>query len=171
MIMNRAARHHAESIVYVSTLLAARPRLIDRAYRLLRAIPQCARDAGMGSTRFPSGGPGRTKMKTPTMVLLALLSVLAAGCAAWRAEKAEESAPTANLAGTWTGSAGTGGVFVPVSLTLTQVFTAVKGTIDIAGRPDYSGDVTGSVEGELLKLALQETTPCRASSQAGHDHR
>ena len=57
-------------------------------------------------------------MKRPTIVLLALLSVLAAGCAAWRAEKAEESAPTANLAGTWTGSAGTGGVFVPVSLTL-----------------------------------------------------
>jgi len=95
---------------------------------------------------------------TPTIVLLALLSVLAAGCAAWRAEKAEESAPTANLAGTWTGSAGTGGAFVPVSLTLTQSGTAVKGTIDVGGRPDYSGDVTGSVQGELLKLALQETT-------------
>ena len=82
-------------------------------------------------------------IKTPTIVLLALLSVLATGCAAWRAEKAEESAPTANLAGTWTGSAGTGGVFVPVSLTLTQSGAAVKGTIDIAGRPDCSGDVTG----------------------------
>jgi len=97
-------------------------------------------------------------IKTPTIVLLALLSVLATGCAAWRAEKAEESAPTANLAGTWTGSAGTGGVFVPVSLTLTQSGAAVKGTIDIAGRPDYSGKVTGSVQGELLKLALQWTT-------------
>ena len=85
-------------------------------------------------------------------------ALCAAGCAAWRAEKAEESAPTANLAGTWTGSAGTGGVFVPVSLTLTQSGAAVKGTIDIAGRPDYSGDVTGSVQGELLKLALQWTT-------------
>jgi hypothetical protein len=49
-------------------------------------------------------------------------------------------------------------VFVPVSLTLTQSGTAVKGTIDVAGRPDYSGDVTGSVQGELLKLALQQTT-------------
>jgi len=97
-------------------------------------------------------------LKTPTIVLLALLSVVAAGCAARRAQIAEESAPTANLAGEWTGSAGTGGQFVPVTLTLTQSGTAVKGTIDVAGRPDYSGDVTGSVQGELLKLALQETT-------------
>ena len=97
-------------------------------------------------------------MKTPTIVILALLSVVAAGCAARRAEIAEETAPTANLVGVWTGSAGTGGQFVPVTLTLTQSGTAVKGTIDVAGRPDYSGDVTGSVQGELLKLALQETT-------------
>ena len=34
----------------------------------------------------------------------------------------------------------------------------MKDTIDVAERPDYSGSVTGSVQGELLKLALQETT-------------
>ena len=97
-------------------------------------------------------------MKTPTIVLLALLSVVAAGCAARQAEMAAASAPTANMVGAWTGSAGTGGVFVPVTLTLTQNGTAVKGTISVGGRPDYSGDVTGSVQGELLKLALQNTT-------------
>ncbi|SRR6267378_244589 len=97
-------------------------------------------------------------VKTSTMVLLALLSVIAAGCAVRQAEIAEESAPTANLAGEWTGSAGTGGVFVPVTLTLTQSGAAVKGTISVGGRPDYSGDVTGSVQGELLKLALPQTT-------------
>jgi len=97
-------------------------------------------------------------MKTPTIVLLALLSVVAAGCAARQAEMAAASAPTATMAGAWTGSAGTGGVFVPVTLTLTQNGTAVKGTISVGGRPDYSGDVTGSVQGELLKLALQNTT-------------
>src|SRR2546426_5439517 len=59
-------------------------------------------------------------MKTPPIVLLALLSVVAAGCAARQAEMAAATAPTANLAGVWTGSAGTGGVFVPVTLTLTQ---------------------------------------------------
>ena len=71
---------------------------------------------------------------------------------------AAASAPTANMVGAWTGSAGTGGVFVPVTLTLTQNGTAVKGTISVGGRPDYSGDVAGSVQGELLKLALQNTT-------------
>ena len=97
-------------------------------------------------------------MKTPTIVLLALFSVVAAGCAARQAEMAAASAPTANVAGVWTGSGGTGGVFVPVTLTLTQNDTAVKGTISVGGRPDYSGDVTGSVQGELLRLALPTTT-------------
>ena len=55
MIMNRAERHLAESIVYLSTFLANRPRLIDRYIDYFGATPQCARDAGMGSTRFPSG--------------------------------------------------------------------------------------------------------------------
>jgi hypothetical protein len=97
-------------------------------------------------------------MKTPTIVLLALLSAVAAGCAARQAEMAAASAPTANVAGVWTGSGGTGGVFVPVTLTLTQNDAAVKGTISVGGRPDYSGDVTGSVQGELLRLALPTTT-------------
>jgi hypothetical protein len=65
MMMNRAERHLAESIVYLSTLLADRPRLIDRYIDYFGETPQCARDAGMGSprgigsrannTRFPSG--------------------------------------------------------------------------------------------------------------------
>ena len=96
-------------------------------------------------------------MKTRTIVFLALLSIAAAGCAAERAEVAAmQNAPTAQLAGAWTGSAGTGGQFIPVTLMLTQNGTAVKGTIEVGGRPDYSGDVTGAVQGELLKLTLQE---------------
>jgi len=97
-------------------------------------------------------------MKAPTVVFLALLSVAAAGCALERAEIAERNAPTAQLAGEWTGSAGTGGQFVPITMMLTQNGTAVKGTIEVGGRPDYSGDVAGSVQGELLKLTLQERT-------------
>jgi hypothetical protein len=49
-------------------------------------------------------------------------------------------------------------VFIPVTLRLTQSGATVKGNISVGGRPDYSGDVTGSVQGELLKLALPETT-------------
>jgi hypothetical protein len=46
---------------------------------------------------------------------------------------AAANAPTANIAGTWTGSAGTGGVFAPVTMTLAQTGTNVSGTIDVGG--------------------------------------
>ena len=98
-------------------------------------------------------------MKTATIVLLVLLSSMAAGCGAVRqAEMEAANAPTANVAGTWTGFAGTGGVSVPVTLTLAQTNTAVTGNIDVGGRPDFSGPVKGSVQGELVRLALPTTT-------------
>jgi hypothetical protein len=49
MMMNRAERHLADSIVYLCALLADRPRLIDRYIDYFGETPQCARDAGMGS--------------------------------------------------------------------------------------------------------------------------
>jgi len=98
-------------------------------------------------------------MKTPMIVVLVLCGVVAAGCAAARkAEMEAASAPTANVAGQWTGSAGTGGVFIPVTLTLAQTGTAVTGTISVGGRPDLSGGVKGTVQGELLNLSLQTVT-------------
>ena len=78
-------------------------------------------------------------MKTPTIVFLALLNVAAGGCALERAEIAEQNAPTAQLAGEWTGSAGTGGQFIPITMMLTQNGTAVKGTIEVGGRPCRRG--------------------------------
>jgi hypothetical protein len=47
-MMNRAERHLAESIVYLSTLLADRPRLIDRYIDYFGETPQCARDPAWG---------------------------------------------------------------------------------------------------------------------------
>ena len=67
---------------------------------------------------------------------------------------AAESAPTANVAGTWTGSAGTGGVFVPVTMNLTQNGTDIGGNVNVGGRPDLSGPVKGTVKGEVLNLSL-----------------
>src|SRR5437879_11482445 len=73
-------------------------------------------------------------MKNVAIALLALLSAVSAGCAAAReAQTAAANAPTANVAGTWSGSAGTGGVFMPVRMTLGQTGTAVSGTVDIGG--------------------------------------
>jgi hypothetical protein len=95
-------------------------------------------------------------MKNLAIGLLALLSAVSAGCAAAReAQTAAANAPTANVTGTWSGSAGTGGVFMPVRMDLTQTGTNVSGTIDIGGRSDLSGAVKGTVQGELVNLSLE----------------
>ena len=91
--------------------------------------------------------------RATTNVLLALFCVAATGCAAAREEQQRAaSAPTANVAGQWSGQAGTAGTFVPISLSLSQNGTKVTGNAMIAGRPDLSGPVTGEVQGELLNL-------------------
>ena len=81
------------------------------------------------------GLPGATASRTRTgmflpefVVLLSLLSVVTAGCgAARRAEMVAANAPTADVAGVWTGSAGTGGMSVPVTMTLNQNGSSVAG--------------------------------------------
>jgi hypothetical protein len=100
-----------------------------------------------------------TRMRATTVGLLALFCIAAVGCAAAREEQqAALNAPTANVAGSWTGNAGSGGVSVPVSLTLGQTGTDVTGNVTVAGRPDLSGPVKGAVQGEVLKLSLATTT-------------
>jgi hypothetical protein len=44
-----AARHLADSIVYLCALLADRPRLIDRYIDYFGETPRCARDGDTGS--------------------------------------------------------------------------------------------------------------------------
>ena len=94
-----------------------------------------------------------------TFVFWALCSVLAAGCgAAQRAQVAAANAPTANVSGVWTGSAATGGTFMPVTMTLTQNGTIVTGDMSVGGRSELTGGVTGSVQGELLTLSRERVT-------------
>ncbi len=94
-------------------------------------------------------------MKTLAIALLALLAATSAGCGAAReAQQAAANAPTANIAGTWSGSAGTGGVFTPITMTLAQTGTDVSGNINVGGRPDLSGPIRGTVQGELVNLSL-----------------
>jgi hypothetical protein len=89
---------------------------------------------------------------------LALFCLAAIGCGAMEQERAEKGAPTANAAGTWTGWAGEPRVSRPVTLTLEQSGTNVKGDLAVAGRPDLSGPVTGTVQGELVYLSLATRT-------------
>jgi len=94
-------------------------------------------------------------MRTLAIGLLTLLTVVSAGCGMAREQQAAaENAPTANVAGTWTGSAGTGGVFAPVTLTLAQNGTDLSGNIMVGGRPDLNGAVKGTVKGTTVNLTL-----------------
>jgi len=43
-------------------------------------------------------------------------------------------------------------------MNLTQSGTAVNGQISIGGRPDLSGAIKGTVQGELIKLSLERAT-------------
>ena len=98
-------------------------------------------------------------MKILVVGLMVLLAAVTAGCGAAReAQQAAANAPTANVAGTWTGSAGTGGVSAPITLTLTQNGTNLAGNIDVGGRMDLSGPVKGTVQGEIVKLSLSTVT-------------
>jgi hypothetical protein len=98
-------------------------------------------------------------LRRTIVVLIAFVGILAAGCGKAReAQMAAANAPTANVAGLWTGSAGTGGAFVPVTMSLSQNGTSVAGTINVGGRPDLSGGVKGAVQGQLLDLTLDRVT-------------
>jgi hypothetical protein len=93
-------------------------------------------------------------MSRNAIVLVAVLAIVATGCAAWEARQAALNAPNADVAGTWTGTTTGEGKPHPITLTLEQTGTAVTGAIQIAGRPELSGRVRGSVRGELLSLSL-----------------
>jgi hypothetical protein len=96
---------------------------------------------------------------TRSLVLLALCGAFAAGCGAMeRAQTAAAGVPTANVSGVWTGSAGVGGKFMPVTMTLTQNGTNVTGDMSVGGRSELTGGVKGSVQGELLMLSLERVT-------------
>jgi cytoskeletal protein CcmA (bactofilin family) len=98
--------------------------------------------------------------------LLTLLCIAVVGCAAAREEqKAALSAPTANVAGTWTGNAGTSSESRPVTLTLNQTGTNVTGNLSIAGRPDLSGPIKGAVQGEIVKLSTATATFAQLRAQ------
>jgi hypothetical protein len=89
-------------------------------------------------------------MTKPMLVVLVLCSIAVAGCAQSSSAPAV-TGPPANVTGVWTGSVGTGGTFIPVTLTLNQSGTSVKGDVSVGGRPDLSGPVKGSVQGDTLK--------------------
>ena len=83
-----------------------------------------------------------------------VLVVFLAGCASARTPSGDAGAPPANVAGSWSGFTGGGGTGGAVTLVLNQSGTAVTGTIDVGGRSDLRGPLTGTVSGNSVKFKL-----------------
>jgi hypothetical protein len=101
-----------------------------------------------------------------------LLLVLAvAGCATTGETTAamNTSGPTAKAAGAWSGYAGVGATSLPVSLTLNQTGGDVSGNISIGGRPDFTGPVVGTVQGNALSLKMQSGPGSFSTMVVGQD--
>src|SRR2546428_6804921 len=87
-------------------------------------------------------------MKIFAFPVLAVLVAFLAGCAGPASTTSPAAGPPANVTGSWYGSTIGGAGSTSVSLTLTQAGSAVTGQIEVGGRPDISGPLTGSGSGD-----------------------
>ena len=92
-------------------------------------------------------------MKTVSWVLIGLVLMLGAGCASSSSAPAAASGPPANVAGSWSGGF-YGALSNSVSMQLKQQGTAVSGNIDVGGRSDLSGGISGTVSGNTLSYRI-----------------
>ena len=92
-------------------------------------------------------------MKTFSWVVIGLVLMLGAGCASSSSQPAASTGPPANVAGSWSGGF-YGAMSNSVSMQLQQQGTAVTGNIDVGGRTDLSGKMTGTVRGNMLDYNL-----------------
>jgi hypothetical protein len=100
---------------------------------------------------------------TAVVVSLTLLA-LVTGCSSRSGSTAASSAPTgsvaasptmSNLTGAWQGNVGVGARSTTLRMNLKQDGPAVKGDIAVGGRADLSGSVTGTVQGDTVRLRLE----------------
>jgi hypothetical protein len=88
-------------------------------------------------------------MKTLSWLVIGLVLMLGAGCASSSSAPAASTGPPANVAGSWSGGF-YGAMSNSVSMQLQQQGTAVTGNVDVGGRTDLSGKVTGTVSGNMV---------------------
>jgi hypothetical protein len=92
-------------------------------------------------------------MTTLSVFVVTSLVAFLAGCAGTSGPTATTSGPPANVAGSWQGGTiGAGGA--TVTLVLQQTGTKVTGSIDVGGRPDLTGPLTGAVSGNTVQFKL-----------------
>lgn len=91
-------------------------------------------------------------MATRSFVVILALAALVGGCAGTSSPQAP-AGPPADVAGRWTGGmVGPGGS--SVQMQLSQTGTAVSGNIQVPGRADVSGPLTGTVSGNTVRFKL-----------------
>jgi hypothetical protein len=92
-------------------------------------------------------------MRTCSFLVITGLVTFLAGCAGTGSPTATASGPPANVAGSWRGGTiGAGGT--TVALVLQQTGSKVTGSIDVSGRPDLTGPITGTVSGNAVAFRL-----------------
>ena len=89
-----------------------------------------------------------------TSVIAVAILVFTGACAQSQPPQVVAGGPPANVAGTWTGSVGAGSQSTSATLNLEQQGNAVTGTVDVGGRADLSGDIKGTVNGNVLTYRL-----------------
>jgi hypothetical protein len=91
-------------------------------------------------------------MRTLSWIVIGLVLMFGAGCATSSSAPAA-TGPPVDVTGLWAG-----GFYGPlsnsVSMQLKQQGTAVTGTIEVGGRADLSGGLTGKVRGNMLDYNL-----------------
>jgi hypothetical protein len=92
-------------------------------------------------------------MRTCSFLVIAGFVAFLAGCAGTSSRAATESGPPANVAGSWRGGTiGVGGT--AVALVLQQTGSKVTGSIEVSGRADLTGPLTGDVNGSTVVFRL-----------------
>jgi len=107
-------------------------------------------------------------MMLPYVAAVALsmtVLVLASGCSSKSSTTSRTSTPStsapaasptsSNLTGTWQGNAGVGARATTLTMNLRQEGQALTGDIAVGGRADLSGGLTGTVDGDTLRIQLQ----------------
>jgi hypothetical protein len=91
----------------------------------------------------------------------AMSGALVAGCASSKKAPAAGQLPppsaspsTLDLTGTWSGHGGSQDGEVPVAARIVQSGNTLEGDLYAAGRGDLSGPIEGTVDGNIVRLAL-----------------
>lgn len=92
-------------------------------------------------------------MKAFSWIVIGLVLVFGAGCASSDKAAAPYSGPPVNVTGSWNGGF-YGALSNSVSMQLQQQGTAVTGNIDVGGRSDLSGAISGTVSGNMFSYRI-----------------